>query len=294
MVFLGRHAGKFVILAWLLFLLTIGACFTIGVAAAIGDFYHPLNRNVPYAVTWLNILQVAFCASLAVALCATAALYFKQRLAAALSVVGVWCVLITGSFAAMQMTEPGPDFFVRYVGDQRHVVPLSYHPTASRDGPPSLHISLCIDSLRGRYGEKGWEPCLRNAFHLETSVKVRPGSDRLCDSVIQCHWDRRPIEMEPGKTSEGYEAYNVVGTVNAREDTRYFVRRDNEGNVIRFATCTRSMACIRGCFGAYRCEHRTLAGGYDITYSTVDFASSGWDWKDDDLARLIASWRKPD
>jgi hypothetical protein len=149
-----QHAGKFVFVAWILVVLTIGAALTIGVGAAISAFYHPLARSAPFANLTVQIIKATLLGGIAVAVLASIALACRWRRAATLSVVVVWCLLALGSMLAYAMTKPGPEIFERYLGDQKFLVPWQYQPggpSASHASPNSFSISLCLNSLRGWY-----------------------------------------------------------------------------------------------------------------------------------------------
>lgn len=273
--FLRQHAGKFVVVAWLLVLLTVAAALTIGVVAVVNNFYHPLHQSAAYDKATIQILWASLFAGVAAGLLSSIALALGWRIAAAGSVIAIWAAVTMGSTFIFASTQPGPQFFERYVGGQRYHVPWQFEPiglAASNDHGFSVH--LCIDSLRGNY---------ERACRATARVTVRRRGGELREGFDERYWRKHREEMQRLEEQHGHESYLLkeTATNGSVRTTTYHPRYDADGRLMRFVRCYRSNFC----------RHHTLIEDYELSYDEA--MSPEWKIKDAQLAKLIASWRAP-
>lgn len=279
MLLVEPHAGKFVFAAWILVVLTVGAAPTIGVGAAISADYHPLHPSAPFQTLTVHIILAALIGGIAVAVLSSVALACQWRRTAWLSILVVWCALGLGSLLAYAWTQPGPEIFERYVGDQRFLVPWQYQaggPSVSHTGDDGFGLSLCINSLHGYY-DKACDAT------KATYVLIKRRGSALSNELEVRQWRTRHESMERLASVDSYEQYRwQYGQGQFSGQAVYYVRHDAEGHLTRLVRCGRIRTC----------EQHTLTGDYELTYGAP--FGPNMDSTDAELARLISSWRVRD
>jgi hypothetical protein len=141
--FLEARAWWFVVLAWLLFPLALLVGVTWLVGAGINLTYFPQHQQAPIDRLNASAAYVLMPLSFVVALASSLLLAEKCRRATIVLVVGSWGIFALGLGLATLLVKPGPEYFERYAGSERFLVPwryqpLSDQPNASGFSDPSL------------------------------------------------------------------------------------------------------------------------------------------------------------
>jgi hypothetical protein len=270
---LHRRARWFVALAWLLVVLAVFACLTVGIGSAINDFYHPQHEWAGHERALVDFLQLTFWIGAAVAVGSSLALALRWRIAAAASVVVCWVGLVLGGTVYLNSVQKGPQYFDRYAGEMHFRIPWQFGPSGSDSlGPNGFYVSLCVDSLLATYDKacRGGE-------------QVSEYPPNLSFAFEELSWQRRQNAMKQAGARGGYEIYiySIPAERTRSELTLTYYRRANaEGKLLKWVICHRAGSCDRG----------TLMGGYVLVYNTTESAFSEWDTTDQKLAALVDSW----
>jgi hypothetical protein len=272
------RAGWFVAIAWLLLVLTILACLTVGVASGISAFYHPQHEWANYNRAEARLLQLAFVIALSVALASSVTLALGWRTAAWVSVAWCWIGLIIGGALYLNSIEKGPQQFERYAGQQHFRIPWQYGPGGSdRPNPSGVTLFLCLDSLFGRY-----DAACTHRKQEQVSI-YPPNADFMGD---ERDWQRHPNEMRAAGTENGHQAYvKSIAAEGVRKGfTLYYFRLTNsDGKLLRVVTC----------YEAGSCSHYAMIGPYILFYTAPRAAFPEWDAIDHKLTALVDSWAMP-
>lgn len=259
--FLEARAWWFVVLAWLLcpFAVLIGLSWLIG--GAINLTYFPQHQQVPIDRLNVTAAYVIMPLSLVVALASSLLLAEKCRRATIALVVGGWGVFALGLGLAVLLVKPGPEYFERYAGAERFLVPWRYQPLGEdQPNKNGFSIRLCIDSLKGTYDE---------GCGGKAQAWVHAPEQALNDMAAKHGWHRA---LTAGTSLDGHEFYEG-------RRTRYYLRHDTEGRVTRFVACF-----------ATSCRHHVITPHYVLGYDTLN-RLAGWELTDRKLIDLINSWR---
>jgi hypothetical protein len=277
---LSRRAGWFVIVAWLLFLLTILGCLTVGVGAAINAFYHPQHEWASYDRAVGRLLEVAFGIAVFAALVSSIALAVKWRTVASSVVALCWIGLVTGGAAYLGSIDKGPQYFDRYAGQQHFRIPWQYGPSGSDKPTPSgVTLFLCLDSLLGRYETA----CTHGEQH---QISIYPPKLDFMGGSQENSWQRHRDQWKPAGIQDGHQAYVVSYPAEGGRSgltLRYFRLTNPEGDLLRAVTCHESGGC----------EHYALFERYVLFYTAPQPSFSQWEAMDRKLATLVDSWAAP-
>jgi hypothetical protein len=269
------RAGWFVLASWLLLLLAGFASLTIGTAAAISAFYHPLHQYAPFNRFTVQAANYGMAVGAFAAVTSSIALCLKFRLAASTFVVTCWSIFFFGAIGAWFLVKPGPQQFQRYVGTQRFSVPWLYAPTGEdRPNAAGFSVRLCLPSLRGTYDEgcRGGQ-----------QVTIGPKDSGLTGIFDEKFWRSRMPEMKLGEDRDGHQTYVYAPPTDARGHTVttiYLTRHDSEGRLTRLVVCY-----------SHLCRHHALVGSYVLSYAANESALAEWQDMDSKLASLVDSWR---
>jgi hypothetical protein len=260
----------------------IPICLSILVGAAICAFYGPTLRDAPFCIYDGRAAEFAVGASAIAAVASLIALLLKFRLAASLLVVGIWSVIFLGIPGARLFVQPGPEYFIRHLGEQKFKIPWQYEPShvmgKTEEDPTELGFGfqLCQSSFKGAQ-----DP---DCIGRHTGVRVSPKKANLINMGIEKSiWREKLSQMRLEPDRDGYQsyAYEFVpppGSTVAPQVTHYYVRRDSEGEIIRFVVC----------HGPPICDHDAVVGDYVLSYAAALDDGEATQAK---LMRLIDSWR---
>jgi uncharacterized membrane protein YhaH (DUF805 family) len=277
---LSRRAGWYVIVAWLLFLLTILACLTVGVGSAINAFYHPQHEWANYERAVSRLLEVAFGVAVFAALASSIALAVKWRTAASSVVALCWIGLVAGGAVYLGSIDKGPQYFDRYAGQQHFRIPWQYGPSGSdKPTPNGITLFLCLDSFLGRYETA----CTHGEQH---QVSIYPPKLDFMGGVQESSWQRHRDQWKPAGIQNGHQAYiHSIPAEGGRSGlTIYYFRLTNsEGKLLRAVEC----------FERGNCEHYAMVGRYLLFYTAPRSAFPEWDAMDRKLTALADTWAVP-
>lgn len=147
--FIQRHI---VVFAWVVFLLSLYGIFQAFNLALLA-FYHPMKGISAYAGYFnkasLAVAFVAFVVALRITI-------FRNRVARSrlVSEFGVFLLAVAAIFfGAFYFVAPLPDEYVRYIGDDRYVVPRIFRPTGGSQPNERREFSItyCAEDMRGIY-----------------------------------------------------------------------------------------------------------------------------------------------
>jgi len=277
---LRSRAGTFVIIGWILFLVSIPICFVIGAGAGFDKFYFPASPHATLDAYDIVASNVVLAAGAFAAVASSIALVLKFRATASVSVILIWTATIAGTQVARSLVEPGPEYFERVVGPEVFRVPWKY-ADAGPGRPPQenpheigLTINICLSNLGGR-GDFGctWIQ----------QVRILPNEKSTADSILES-WHKYRSQMLPRPERDGYQSFDFYaatagGPVRVQH---YFVRLNSNGELTRLVVCQRDDAKF--------CTHRALIGNYWFGYE-ADMALGG-ETSDVNLAALVESWRR--
>jgi hypothetical protein len=281
--FLRAVAVWLVVAAWLLFVATAVMAFGATIGSAINATYFPYHPRTPIDQVSAQVWQYAVLACLLAAVASSIALALKRRRVASGLVLTVWGVCLMYAGWAMSVVKPGPEYFERYLGKRTYLVSWHYAPLGIQ-GPnqgrtDEFDINLCLNSLRGSYGES----CVANDG-TRVFVALREGGITPLGKLDERTWRAHMSEMQRAEPRYGHDAYVYKRTPDARGQTiitLYHVRQDAEGRLMRLVVCRQSG----------QCQHHALVDDYSLSYNASDSAFSMWETMDRNLADLINSWR---
>jgi hypothetical protein len=277
---LRSRAKTFVIVGWILFVVSIPICLVIGAGAGFDKFYFPASPHATLDAYDIGASNVVLAAGAFVAVASSIALALKFRATASVLVIVIWSTIIAGTQVARSFVEPGPDYFERIVGPEVFLVPWKYAasslgvPPHQRPNEIGLTIDLCLSSLKGRTDIAcGWIQ----------QVHILPKEDSISDSILES-WRKFRSQMLPGPDRDGYRSFDFYaaqasGPVRVQH---YYVHLNSNGDPTRLVVC-------RLDDGKF-CTHRTLVGNYWFGYE-ADLAV-GDEASDAKLAALVESWRR--
>jgi hypothetical protein len=278
---LRSRAGTFVVIGWLLFLVSIPICFSVVVGTAIGLTYFAASPQIPFdrfynTASWIFLASVAFAA-----VASSIALALKFRATSSALVVVTWTMTIAGILVARSFVKPGPKYFERHAGQEVFLVPWKYVPTSPGMPPDKMpkeigfSADLCLSNLEGR-GDKDCRAI--------QGVHVLPNEESVAYPDLKS-WRKYRSQMSPGPERSGYQSFALSYTLEDGGPTRverYFARLDSSGQLTRLVVCRLNIQEF--------CMHHALVGKYWLRYH-ADLAE-GDDTLDAKLAALIESWRR--
>lgn len=277
---LRRRAGTFVVIGWLLFLVSIPICFSVIVGTAINLTYFAASPQVPFDAydnnaSWIFLASVAF-ASVA----ASIALALKFRATASALVVVTWTMTLAGILVARSFVKPGPEYFERQAGQEVFLVPWKYvstNPGVPPDKMPKevgFSARLCFSNLGGR-GDPGCS--------ISHSVHVLPSENSDDDPDLKS-WREYRSQMSPGPDRNGHKSFELSVTLPNGHPLvqHYFARLNPNGQLTRLVICRAK--------GETFCTTKALVGNFWFQYDAG--LAEGSEVLDGKLAALIESWRR--
>jgi hypothetical protein len=277
---LRSRSRTFVVIGWLLFIISIPICLSVIVGTAINLTYFAASPQLPFdaydnKAAWIFLVSVAF-ASLA----SLIALALKFRATASALVVLTWITSIGGMQAARLFVKPGPEYFERYVGKEVFLVPWKYMqtgPGVPLDKMPKedgFSANLCLSNLGGRTDA---------GCSFMQSVHVLPIESSSSDPDLRS-WSKFRSQMKSRPDRNGYQSFDLTGTLPSGHPLveHYFARLNSDGQLTRLVVCHANSEKL--------CTTHALVGnfwlGYQAGLSEADEALDG------KLAGLIESWRR--
>ncbi|WP_128089558.1 hypothetical protein [Bradyrhizobium viridifuturi] len=277
---LRSRAGTFVVIGWLLFVVSIPICLLVVAVTAISLTYFPASPQVPFDAydnnaSWIFLASVAFAA-----VASSIALALDFRATASALVVVTWSITIAGIPAARLFVKPGPEYFERHVGQEVFLVPWKYVPTSPGvpvDKMPKevgFSASLCFSNLGGRTDV--------GCGYIQ-SVHVLPSENSDADPDLRS-WREYRSQMSPGPDRNGYQSFDLSFTRSDGHPSvgHYFARLNSNGQLTRLVIC--------GANSEKLCTTHALAGNYWLRYQAG--LAEGDEVLDGKLAALIESWRR--
>lgn len=277
---LQSRARTFVVIGWLLFLVSIPICFSVVVGTAINLTYFAASPQVPFDAydnnaSWIFLACVAF-ASVA----SSMALALKFRATASVLVIVTWSIAIVGLPVGRLFVKPGPEYFERHLGQEVLLVPWKYVPTSPGVPPDKMpkevgfSASLCLSNLGGRTDA---------GCSSRQSVHVLPSENSGADPDLEA-WRQYRSQMSPGPDRNGHKSFELSVTLPGGHQLvqHYFARLNPSGQLTRLVVCRANMETF--------CTTHALVGDYWFEYQAG--LAEGDEVLDGKLAALIESWRR--
>jgi len=279
---LRSHAKTFVIIGWVVFVVSIPICLLIGAFAGFAKFYFSASPHVTlddYDLKATNFVLAAGAFATAVS---TIALVLKFRAVASASVIVIWGFTLVGTQVARSFVKPGPEYLERHLGREVFWVPWKYAPSHPGAAPPDeisnengFTADLCLSNLGGRTDEGcGWIQ----------GVRILPDEKSAADSDLES-WRKYRSQMRLGPDRSGYQTFDLSYTVQPGGKPlfqRYFARLSANGQLTRLVVCR--------AYDERFCMHHALVGNYWLGYQAG--LAEGDEVLDARLATLIESWRR--
>jgi hypothetical protein len=277
---LRRRAPTFVVIGWLLFLVSIPISLSVVAGTAISLTYFAASPHIPLDkydnnASWIFLTSVAFAA-----VASSIALAFKFRATASALVVVVSTVSIAGLSVARLFVKPGPDYFERHVGQDVFLVPWKYVTTSPGVPPDKMpkeigfSASLCLSNLGGR-NDIG--------CNARQEVHFLPSENSEADLDLKS-WREYRSQMTPDPDRSGHKSFELSVTLPSGHPLvyHYFARLTPDGQLTRLVVC-------RGSNEKF-CRTHALVDNYWIEYGAS--VAEGDEVLDSKLAALIESWRR--
>jgi hypothetical protein len=277
---LRSRARTFVVIGWLLFVVSIPICLSVVVVTTINLTYFAASPQIPFD-KYDNITSCIFLASVAFAAVASSiALALKFRAAASALVVVIWGVTVASIPIARLFVKPGPEYFERHIGQEVFLVPWKYVPTNPGVPPDKMpkevgfSASLCLSNLGGRTDV---------GCSFIQSVHVLPSGNSGADRDLKS-WREARSRMSPGPDRDGYQSFDLSFTPPGGHTLvqHYFARLNSNGQLTRLIVCHANSDRF--------CTTHALVGKYWLGYPAG--LAEGDEALDGKLAALIESWRR--
>jgi len=277
---LRSRAGTFVVIGWLLFVVSIPICLSVVVVTAIDLTYFAASPQIPFDkydndASWIFLASVAFAA-----VASSIALALEFRATASALVVAIWGVAVAGIPVARSFVKPGPEYFERHAGQETFWVPWKY--VATSPGVPlekmpkevGFSADLCLSNLLGR-DDVG--------CGFIQSVHVLPSENSDADPDLKS-WREYQSQMSRGLDRDGYQSFDLSFAQPGGRTLvhHYFARLNLNGQLTRLVVCHVNSERF--------CITHALVGNYWLGYQSG--LAEGDEVLDGKLAALIESWRR--